>query len=244
MKVFTRTDIGKTRNMNQDSFYISENDNGLNLCILADGMGGYKGGEIASKVAVTAVSKFITEKFDSISKDKDSILDLLEDAILFANSAIYEESEADEELQDMGTTLEVMLIYKQKVYIGHVGDSRIYRIRKNNMKKITTDHSYVEKLIQDGEITREESYNHPKKNLLIKALGTDEEVEPDLIYTVLNKNDMLIICSDGLTNMISEKEILDIVLNNSSENVADVLVDEANDAGGLDNITVIFVDNR
>ena len=244
MKVFTRTDIGKTRNMNQDSFYISENDNGLNLCILADGMGGYKGGEIASKVAVTAVSKFITEKFDSISKDKDSILDLLEDAILFANSAIYEESEADEELQDMGTTLEVMLIYKQKVYIGHVGYSRIYRIRKNNMKKITTDHSYVEKLIQDGEITREESYNHPKKNLLIKALGTDEEVEPDLIYTVLNKNDMLIICSDGLTNMISEKEILDIVLNNSSENVADVLVDEANDAGGLDNITVIFVDNR
>ncbi len=244
MKVFTKTDIGKTRSMNQDSFYISENDNGLNLCILADGMGGYKGGEIASKVAVTAVSKFITEKFDGISKDKDSILDLLEDAILFANSAIYEESEADEELQDMGTTLEVMLIYKQKVYIGHVGDSRIYRIRKNNMKKITTDHSYVEKLIQDGEITREESYNHPKKNLLIKALGTDEEVEPDLIYTVLNKNDMLIICSDGLTNMIPEKEILDIVLNNSSENVADVLVDEANEAGGLDNITVIFVDNR
>ena len=200
--------------------------------------------EIASKVAITAVSKYITEKFDSISKDKNSILDLLEDAIIFANSAIYEESEQDEELQDMGTTLEVLIIYKQKVYIGHVGDSRIYRIRKNNMKKITTDHSYVEKLIQDGEITREESYNHPKKNLLIKALGTDEEVEPDLIYTVLNKNDMIIICSDGLTNMIKEKEILDIVLNNSSENVVEVLVDEANEAGGLDNITVIFIDNR
>lgn len=244
MKVFTRTDIGKTRSMNQDSFYVSENDNGLNLYILADGMGGYKGGEIASKVAVTAVSKYITEKFEDSPKDKDSILDLLEDAIIFANSAIYEESEQDEELQDMGTTLEVMLIYKQRVYIGHVGDSRIYRIRKNNMKKITTDHSYVEKLIQDGEITREESYNHPKKNLLIKALGTDEEVEPDLIYTVLNKNDMLIICSDGLTNMIPESEILEVVLNNSSENVADVLVDEANEAGGLDNITVIFVDNR
>ena len=245
MKVFTKTDIGKARSMNQDSFFVSENnDNGLNLYILADGMGGYKGGEIASKVAITAVSKYITEKFDSIAKDKNSILDLLEDAIIFANSAIYEESEQDEELQDMGTTLEVLIIYKQKVYIGHVGDSRIYRIRKNNMKKITTDHSYVEKLIQDGEITREESYNHPKKNLLIKALGTDEEVEPDLIYTVLNKNDMIIICSDGLTNMIKEKEILDIVLNNSSENVVEVLVDEANEAGGLDNITVIFIDNR
>ena len=245
MKVFTKTDIGKARSMNQDSFFVSENnDNGLNLYILADGMGGYKGGEIASKVAITAVSKYITEKFDSISKDKNSILDLLEDAIIFANSAIYEESEQDEELQDMGTTLEVLIIYKQKVYIGHIGDSRIYRIRKNNMKKITTDHSYVEKLIQDGEITREESYNHPKKNLLIKALGTDKEVEPDLIYTVLNKNDMIIICSDGLTNMIKEKEILDIVLNNSSENVVEVLVDEANEAGGLDNITVIFIDNR
>lgn len=244
MKIFTKTDIGKTRSMNQDSLYISENIAGLQICILADGMGGYKGGEIASKVAVTAVSKYLIEKFDQIQKDKNSILDLLEDAINFANSAIYEESEQDEELQDMGTTLEVMLIYKQKVYIGHVGDSRIYRIRKNNMKKITTDHSYVEKLIQDGEITREESYNHPKKNLLIKALGTDPEVEPDLIYTVLNKNDMLIICSDGLTNMIPESEILDIALNNSPENVADVLVDSANEAGGLDNITVIFVDNR
>lgn len=244
MKVFTKTDIGKVRSMNQDSFLVSEKEDGLKIYILADGMGGYKGGEIASKVAITAVYKFITEKFEEIPKDKDSILDLLEDAIDFANAAIYEESEQDEELQDMGTTLEVLLIYKNKVYIGHIGDSRIYRIRKNTMKKITTDHSYVEKLIQDGEITREESYHHPKKNLLIKALGTDEEVEPDLIYTVFSKNDMLIICSDGLTNMISEDEIFKIVRETNPENVTEVLVEEANEAGGLDNITVIFIDNR
>lgn len=245
MKVLTKTDIGKARSMNQDSFLVSENkDNGLNLYILADGMGGYKGGEIASKVAIQAVSKFITEKFDDISKDKQSILDLLEDAIAFANSAIYEESEEDEELQDMGTTLEVLMIYKNKIYIGHIGDSRIYRIRKNKMKKITTDHSYVEKLIQDGEITREEAYHHPKKNLLIKALGTDEVVEPDLIYTVLNKNDILVICSDGLTNMVREEKIFDIIKENTDEDVTDVLVDEANNAGGLDNITVIVIDNR
>ena len=136
MKIFTKTDIGKTRSMNQDSLYISENNNGLKICILADGMGGYKGGEIASKVAVTAVSKYLMEKFDEIQKDKNSILDLLEGAITFANSAIYEESEQDEDLQDMGTTLEVMLIYKQKVYIGHVGDSRIYRIRKKLQQTI------------------------------------------------------------------------------------------------------------
>ncbi len=247
MKVYTKTDIGQARSMNQDSLLVSENkNNGLNLYILADGMGGYKGGEIASKVAVTAILKYITEKFDEISKDKQSILDLIEDSIDFANSAIYEESEQDEELQDMGTTLEVLLIYKNKVYIGHIGDSRIYRVRKNKMKKITTDHSYVEKLIQDGEITREESYNHPKKNLLIKALGTDESVEPDLLYTVLNKNDILFICSDGLTNMLREEEILNIILSEKEQEkeVTEVLVDKANEAGGLDNISVILIDNR
>ncbi|MBP3463596.1 MAG: Stp1/IreP family PP2C-type Ser/Thr phosphatase [Clostridia bacterium] len=248
MKVFTKTDIGQTRSMNQDSLFTTENkSNGLKLYILADGMGGYKGGEIASKVAVTAVSKYINEKFDEISKDKQSILDLIEDSISFANSTIYEESEEDEELQDMGTTLEVLLIYKNKVYIGHIGDSRIYRVRKNKIKKITTDHSYVEKLIQDGEITREESYNHPKKNLLIKALGTDEEVEPDILYTVLNKNDVLLMCSDGLTNMVREEEILNVILNekeNEQKDLTEILVDKANMAGGLDNISVIIIDNR
>ena len=244
MKVFTKTDVGMTRSMNQDSLLVSDNNrNGLNLYILADGMGGYKGGEIASKVAITAVSKYIIEKFDEIPKDKQSSLNLVEDSIEFANSAIYEESEQDEELQDMGTTLEVVLIYKNKVYIGHIGDSRIYRVRKNKMKKITTDHSYVEKLIQDGDITREEAYNHPKKNLLIKALGTDEEACPDMIYTVLNKNDVIVICSDGLTNMLREEEILEVV-KEPNENCADVLVEEANLAGGLDNITVIVIDNR
>ena len=223
MRVFTKTDVGMARSMNQDSFLVSDNNrNGLNLYILADGMGGYKGGEIASKVAITAVSKYIIEKFDEIPKDKQSILNLVEDSIEFANSAIYEESEQDEELQDMGTTLEVVLIYKNKV---------------------TTDHSYVEKLIQDGEITREEAYNHPKKNLLIKALGTDEEACPDMIYTVLNKNDVILICSDGLTNMVREEEILEVV-KEPNENCADILVEEANLAGGLDNITVIVIDNR
>ena len=245
MKVFSKTDIGLERSMNQDSLLVSDNnDNGLNLFILADGMGGYKGGEIASKVAITAVNKFITEKFDFIPKDKESILQLLEEAIEFANTAIFEESELDEELQDMGTTLEVVMIYRNKIYIGHIGDSRIYRFRKNNLKRITTDHSYVEKLIQDGEITREESYSHPKKNLLIRALGTDKEVEPDLIYTVLNKDDMLLICSDGLTNMIREERIFEIVKESNPEDVTEILINEANNAGGLDNITVIFIDNR
>lgn len=228
MKVFTKTDIGMTRTMNQDSYSIYEEED-YKLYILADGMGGYKGGEIASKVAVIAVEKFIKEKFKIIPKEKDMILKLINDAIEFANSAIYQESEQDEELHDMGTTIEVCLIYKNKIYIGHVGDSRIYRIRNNMMRRLTTDHSYVEKLVKDGEITREEAFHHPKKNLLIKALGTSGEIKPDLINKALAKDDLLVICSDGLTNMIEEKRILEIIKSDEDEAV-DNLIAEANAA--------------
>ncbi len=242
MKVFTRTDIGMTRSMNQDCYSVSNEEN-YKLYILADGMGGYKGGEIASKVAVTAVEKYIKEKFLTIPKEKEKILELIRDAIEFANTAIFEESRQDVELHDMGTTIEVCLIYKNKIYIGHVGDSRIYRIRKNVMRRITTDHSYVEKLVKDGEITREEAFHHPKKNLLIKALGTDKAVEPDIIYKALVKDDILVICSDGLTNMIREDRILEII--KQDEDIAvDLLISEANAAGGLDNITVILIINK
>ena len=244
MNVFAKSDIGETRSMNQDSFYISEDENDdLKLYILADGMGGYKGGEIASKVAVTAVEKYIKEKFSQIDKTKETILKLIEESIEFANSAIYEESEVDEELQDMGTTIEVCVIYKTKAYIGHIGDSRIYKIRKNTMTRITTDHSYVEKLVRDGEITRDESYTHPKKNLLIKALGTEEKASPDLLDVTFQKGDILLICSDGLTNMVRENEILDII-KKDEDKATDNLIQKANELVGLDNITVIIICNR
>lgn len=244
MNVYAKSDIGRTRNMNQDSFSVPENNIELKLYILADGMGGYKGGEIASRVAVTATEKYIKEKFYLLERrDRKSILKIIEDGIEFANTAIYEESEVDEELQDMGTTIEVCLIYKNKAYIGHIGDSRIYQIRNNKMERVTTDHSYVEKLVRDGEITREESYTHPKKNLLIKALGTDEKAEPDLIDISIQKDDILLICSDGLTNMIREDEILKIVEENEKEAV-DLLIEKANENGGLDNITVIIISNK
>lgn len=242
MKVFTKSDIGMTRTMNQDSYSVSNEEN-YKLYILADGMGGYKGGEIASQVAVTAIEKYIKEKFITIAKDKETILNMINNAIEFANTAIFEESRQDDELHDMGTTIEVCMIYKNKLYIGHVGDSRIYRIRKNIMRKITTDHSYVEKLVKDGEITREQAFHHPKKNLLIKALGTSGTVEPEIIYKALAKDDILVICSDGLTNMIREDRILEII--NKNEDVAvDELISEANAAGGLDNITVILIINK
>ena len=153
-----------------------------------------------------------------------------------------EKAKKEPDLQDMGTTIDVCLIYNNKVFIGHVGDSRVYRIRKNIMRKLTTDHSYVEKLVKEGTITKEEAYNHPKKNMLMKALGCGTLVEPDVICKGFLKDDILLMCSDGLTNMLRENEIYNILLTNPN-NPEIALINSANEMGGLDNITTIIVDN-
>lgn len=145
-------------------------------------------------------------------------------------------------LENMGTTLEVCLIYNNKAFIGHIGDSRIYRIRKEFIRKLTKDHSYVEELVKDGTITKEEAENHPKKNMLMKALGCTPYVEPDVMVKGFLKDDTLLICSDGLTNMVKEDEIFETVKINV-ENSCNRLVDRANQMGGYDNITVIVIQN-
>ena len=153
---------------------------------------------------------------------------------------VYEKSKEVEELEGMGTTLEVCLIYNNKAYIGHVGDSRIYRIRKDIIRKLTKDHSYVQKLVEDKKITREEAKTHPKKNMLTKALGCTPYVEPDIRARNFEKGDIFIMCSDGLTNMVEEKRIYELVRKDISV-AADELIKEANLAGGYDNITVIII---
>jgi protein phosphatase len=142
----------------------------------------------------------------------------------------------------MGTTLEVCLIYNNKAFIGHIGDSRIYRIRKEFLRKITKDHSYVEKLVTDGTITKEEAQNHPKKNMLMKALGCTAFVEPDITVKGFLKDDILLICSDGLTNMVTEQEIYDYLRQNV-EKACENLINRANEMGGYDNITVLVIQN-
>ncbi len=243
MRVLAKSDVGKARDMNQDSYYISDLENDeLKLYILADGMGGYKGGEIASSLAVANVKNYIVNHFKKTRKDRENILKLLRYAIEYANKVIYEKAQEDEELHDMGTTLDICLIYNNRVFIGHVGDSRVYRIRKNIMRKLTTDHSYVEKLVKEGTITKEEAYNHPKKNMLMKALGCHSLVEPDVICKGFLKDDILLMCSDGLTNMLRENEIYNLLLNNP-DNPEEALIQNANDLGGYDNITAIIIDN-
>lgn len=170
MRVYAKTDIGKAREMNQDFYYVSQLNENMQLCILADGMGGYKGGEIASSLATNSAREYIERKFELIKHSAEEIINLIKESMEYANEIVYDKAKANEELEQMGTTLEVCLLYNEKAYIGHIGDSRIYRIRKNIIRRITTDHSYVEKLVKDGTITREEAFYHPKKNMLMKAL--------------------------------------------------------------------------
>ena len=242
MQVFAKSDIGRERKTNEDFYYVSKPEDKIRLFILADGMGGYNGGEIASKLAVQTAKNYIENNFKDIEKDKDSIIQLLGSSMEYANMVVYEKAKSTPELQGMGTTLEICLIYNNKVYIGHVGDSRVYRIRKQFIRKLTQDHSYVQKLVKDGTITKEEAEVHPKKNMLLKALGCNAFVEPDVAVKGFLKEDILLISSDGLTNMVKQEDIFQIATGNI-EKAPQRLVDLANENGGMDNITVVIIKN-
>lgn len=243
MKVFAKSDIGRAREMNQDAYYASQPSDTVGLYILADGMGGYNGGEIASSLAVTSAKNYIENNFAETEHTKEKLQELVKNAIEYANMIVYEKSKEIEQLEGMGTTIEVALVHNNRVYIGHVGDSRIYRIRKNFIRKLTTDHSYVEKLVKDGTITRDQAEHHPKKNMLTNALGCTSYVEPDILVKGFQKDDILVLTTDGLTNMVSDEKIYSIVTD-IIEVAADELIEKANQAGGLDNITVVIVLNK
>lgn len=239
-KAFATSDVGKAREINEDYFYISYPDDEIQLFILADGMGGYNGGEVASKLAVTSAKNYILSNFEKNNSDKDTLLDLVKNSSQYANMVVYEKAKENPKLSKMGTTLDICLIYQSKAFISHIGDSRIYRIRKDFMRKLTKDHSYVQQLIDEGKITKEESLKHPKKNMLMKALGCTPFIEPDAMIKGFIKEDVILMCSDGLTNMVSEERIKQIIKENPTD-ATKLLVQEANDNGGNDNITAIII---
>lgn len=203
---------------------------------------GYNGGEIASQLAVDSVKSYIEENINKIELNKETLPILIKQSMEYANKVVHRKAKTDINLSEMGTTLEVCLIYNNKAYIGHIGDSRVYRIRRNIIRKLTTDHSYVEKLVRDGTITREEACHHPKKNMLVKALGCEDFIEPDIFVKGFLKGDILLMCSDGLTNLLDDKEIYETVTNNL-DNAARILIQKANIKGGYDNITAVVIEN-
>ncbi len=243
MEVLASSDKGRVREQNEDYYYVSDKNKDLGIYMLADGMGGYEGGEIASRLAIDAARRYIEDHFDEIPHDnKENILKLIRDSMEYANTVVFDIAKQSEELKSMGTTLEICLIYNNRAYIGHIGDSRIYRIRGQFIRKLTTDHSYVETLVKDGTITKEEAKHHPKKNMLMKALGCLEFAEPDVMVKNFQKGDIIVMTSDGLTNMVEESTIHETIINNF-ENSDKLLIDMANNAGGVDNITVVIIKN-
>ena len=242
IKAYAKSDKGNVRETNEDYFYISNSLDQIQLFLLADGMGGYNGGEIASQLAIQTAKNYIENNFKDIEKDRDSIIQLLGSSMEYANMVVYEKAKENPELQGMGTTLEICLIYNNKAYIGHVGDSRIYRVRKQFIRKLTQDHSYVQKLVKEGTITKEQAEHHPQKNMLMKALGCNAFVEPDVMVKGFLKDDILIMCSDGLSNMVDQQTIYEMASKNIEQATKD-LVELAKDRGGYDNITVVIIKN-
>lgn len=240
MRVFAKTDVGRERTGNEDYFYTSDENDDIKLYIIADGMGGYNAGEVASKMATEAFKEYVYNNFEKNRYLRENIIDMMYKGIQYANQVVYKSAKSKLEYEGMGTTLDACLIYNSKIYIAHVGDSRVYRVRNDFIRKITKDHSYVQTLVEDGTITKEEALHHPKKNMLTKAIGCNEEIEPDIYVKTFLKDDIILMTTDGLTNMVKENDICKIISKDLT-NAAQNLIDKANENGGLDNITAVIV---
>lgn len=233
-----KTDVGKHRPNNEDAFYIPKEDVNLpKLFIVADGMGGHQGGEIASKLAVKEVSEYINKNIiENLAKSQ--VRKIIKDSLIIANEKILKCSMKTPNWHGMGTTITMALFQDNLLYIGHVGDSRAYRIRDNEIDLLTEDDSIVWELMTEGKITLAETKTHPMKNVITKALGTEQQLKPDLLEFDIKKGDIIILCSDGLTNMLDEDKIKEIACKYNPHDAVDELIKQANKNGGIDNITV------
>lgn len=238
MIVSLKTDIGKKREENQDCIFYSM-ELGFPVFILADGMGGHNGGAFASREAVRQSFDFLKS---CLKLDKENIKDMLTKAVLRANQSLQEQSKKHRELNGMGTTLIISALIDNVLYTEHVGDSRVYLLRENEIFQITEDHTYVRALIKLGELTTEQARYHPYKNKITRAVGSEEHVESDFYCVRIKPKDIILICSDGLTKMVSNQAILSYFAKcNCPAESAEDLVRLANNNGGSDNTSVIVI---
>lgn len=238
MKSFSVTDIGKKRKLNQDFVYVSETQVGNlpNLFIVADGMGGHKAGDYASKCTVETMIREIKGSFEK------NPVRILSKAIRVANDQIRRKAQEDENLSGMGTTVVAASCLGKYLQVANVGDSRLYIIN-DTIRQITRDHSLVEEMVRMGGIAKEAARNHPDKNIITRAIGARDTVEIDFFHEELKPGDIVLMCSDGLTNMLEDEEISKILKEKTSiQERADKLVEAANNNGGKDNIAVIIID--
>lgn len=236
IRVSGNTHTGMARSQNEDAYGIFPD---LSLYIIADGLGGHAAGEVASKMAVD----IITSEIASASPSGADMQSIIEWAIQAANSSILLKAEKDYKLQGMGTTVVVVAIRTDKAIVAHVGDSRAYLIRDNIITQITRDHTVVEEYVRIGLLTDKDALYHPSRHMLARAVGTEGVATADIESVRLQTGDTLLLCTDGLTNMLPDKEILQTVceLRPDAENITGRLIELANNSGGIDNITVITV---
>lgn len=238
MEISILTDMGQRRTNNQDYANQYKNKAGKSMVFLADGMGGHRAGNIASEMAVTDLgAAWVATEISTINEVREWFAEYLEKE----NQQIHRIGQ-DEEHKGMGTTLEAVAIIDDQVLFAHVGDSRIGLVRNGEYHQLTSDHSLVNALLKAGQITEEEAAHHPQRNIITQSIGQKDELQPDFGMVTVEAGDFIVINSDGLTNMISGDEIRDIVVSDLSvEEKAKTLIRFANNAGGLDNITVVLI---
>ncbi|AZK46993.1 Stp1/IreP family PP2C-type Ser/Thr phosphatase [Paenibacillus lentus] len=244
MKMVYVSDVGRVRPVNEDSARVSRLEQGYTLGIVADGMGGHQAGDTASQLAVETIIQDIDSLAPGLSLQ--ACAEALKNAILHANEVIFRKASEHDEYHNMGTTVVAVLLSGQEGVVGHIGDSRAYQYRQEDLTLLTEDHSLVNELVKSKQISEEEASVHPRRNVLTRALGTDSKVEVDLDHIILESGDILLLCSDGLSNYVSTEQMtLTLGLNDLSlEDRANRLLQLALDAGGDDNITVALLEHQ
>lgn len=233
MNYAARTDVGLVRVNNEDS-YLIDDSGGKKLFIVADGMGGHNAGEVASLEACRKIDAYIRSHEGS-----DDVL--LEEAVKKANREIFNHASQNEAMRGMGTTVDACVLSGSEITVAHVGDSRVYIVSKGALRKITKDHSVVGMMLDAGSITEEEAKNHPQRHYITRAVGTSYGIDVDIIKETIAEDEFVLMCSDGLTDMVSEEDILSIVSDAPKlSEAADALVAKAKENGGVDNITLVI----
>lgn len=239
MRAYGLSDIGKVRESNQDCFAVSVDGAQPVWAVVCDGMGGANGGYYASNTAVGAFSHGMDISFEGLKSKQ--IENVMCEAVKNANQSVYKTSLEQPELSGMGTTLVAAVVLGDSAHIVHVGDSRAYLIGGDKISRLTTDHSVVQQLVELGQITEEEARVHPEKNMITRAVGVKEDVSADAGSVKLRKNDAILLCSDGLSNLVEEEEMRDIVATTPHEEAAELLISLALSRGGADNITAVII---
>lgn len=241
MQSWGLTDQGCVRKQNQDAYHIEQLDRNSVLCIVCDGMGGAKSGNIASSLAVDVFVQEVKRTWTS-SMDQEKLDQMLRGAVKLANFTVFDQSQQFEEFDGMGTTLVAVLIRSRHATVVNVGDSRAYKVDKNGIRQLTRDHSLVQLMVERGELTPEMARTYPGKNFITRAIGTEPMVECDLYHLEVAKGDFLLLCSDGLSNMMDEQEILfEVVHGVNKQQCCQRLLDIAKNRGAPDNVTSILV---